>query len=118
MTHTAVNVFVIDPTRYWWSGVASTACSASASPTASVHSTSPPRTTAAVIDATRRSACVVVTIARSSAASSLGAGKDSKRARNRVDRRVDVVIGDVEVRHRAELRRPYGRREEHAFLLH
>ena len=52
----------------------------------------------AAIEAALRSDCASATIARSSPLSPSGAGKDSERARDRVDRRVDVVVGDVEVR--------------------
>jgi hypothetical protein len=40
MRPTAVTVFVIEAMRYWWSGVASSALSVSASPTAAVQTIS------------------------------------------------------------------------------
>ncbi len=48
MTPTAVTVFVIEAIRYWWSGVASSPLSVSASPTVSLQMISPSRTAAAL----------------------------------------------------------------------
>src|SRR5215211_2211069 len=118
MTATAVNVFVIDPTRYWWSAVASSPLSASASPTASSQTSSRFRTTAAATLGSRFSAWSSAITRRNAAASASGAGKDSERARDRVDRAVDRVVVDVEVRDRAKLRRPDRRRQENALLAH
>ena len=52
----AVRVKVIDAIRYWWSGVASSPSSTSASPTASLQTISPSRTAAALTLGSRFSA--------------------------------------------------------------
>src|SRR5215831_16847583 len=110
MTATAVNVFVIEPTRYCVCGVASRSSSKSADPTAFAQTISPLRTTAAATDG-RRSAC------RSCSRRSSSSGGDMrpKRARHCGERVLDVVVVEIEMGDGAQ--HPGARaREKHALL--
>src|SRR5438132_2377317 len=114
MQAVAVSVFVIEPIRYWVSGVASTPADTSAVPTAVSQTGSPSRTAAATIDGSRLSACSRRTSRSSSFVKLSGADKSSERARDQLDRAVDVLVRDVEMGDGAEHRRVHGAREPDA----
>ena len=96
--------------------VASSPRSTSADPSAVRHSTSPSRNTAALTDGMRCSDCAVAT-SRSSRSTSLSGGDTSPEGlRCELDRAVDRLVVDVEVRHRADDRRVDRRREADAHL--
>jgi hypothetical protein len=118
MTATAVNVFVIEPMRYWCSASQPHRPPRRRGPTASAQSTSPSRRTAPAIEGSRSSVWCFARTARSSAASSSDSGKSSERARDRVDRRRRCPRRRRRDASQRELRRPHGRREKHAFVLH
>src|SRR5436190_7318154 len=101
MTQTAVNVFVIEPIRYWCSAVALSP-EASATPIASCQTASPARKTAADTDGMRSAACAERRRRESSSRRRSGADKGSEAARDRVECGVDVRVVDVEVRDRPE----------------
>src|SRR5438105_361704 len=113
MIAVAVKVFVIDATAYCVSTAASVAASTSASPIACDHPTSSARNTAAVRLGKRlsRGASPMRRENRSS-----GVGKSSQRTRNQLDRPLDVLIGHVEVRDRAQPSRVGGHRQPDAVL--
>jgi hypothetical protein len=100
MIAAAVNVFVIEPTRYWVSGVASAPLSTSATPTARSQTGSPSRRTAATTLGSRFSRCSTPTIRSSRATRRSGA--DSEHLLHPLDRLSDVLVGDVEMRDRAQ----------------
>src|SRR5579862_1774780 len=102
MIAAAVKVFVIEPTRYCVPGVASTAASRSASPTAPDQIASPSRTTAAATDGRRASAWCFWSTRSSRGSSSLRAGKELQCLRHQLDRLVDPGVVDVEMRDRAQ----------------
>src|SRR6059058_4747139 len=113
MTAVAVKVFVIDATAYCMSTAACVPASTSPTPIASDHSTLPPRKTAAVRLGKRLSRCASPTRRENR---SSGVGKSSQRPRNQLDRPLDLVIGYVEVRDRAQPTRVGGHREPDAVL--
>ena len=102
ITETAVNVFVIEPMRYCVSGVASAPASTSASPTAW---TTPSLPSADDRGGERRQAFGLA-LAQGAVEPALelasGAGKEPQGARDELDRALDVVVVDVEVRDGAE----------------
>src|SRR5829696_8594221 len=93
MTDAAVKVFVIEATAYCVSGVASACSSTSASPTASLHTSSPPRNTAAATLGSRPALCASRTRRRNRS----GSGKGSERARDQLDSSLDLVVPHVEM---------------------
>src|SRR5918996_1364297 len=95
-TAAAVNVFVIEPMRYWVSAVARVPAT-SASPTASFHTSSPSRKTAAATLGIRSADWAV----RSRRTSS-GSDKRSEGPRDQLDRALDVLVVDPEVGRRAQ----------------
>ncbi len=103
MIDAAVNVFVIEPTRYCVSGVASELAVTSAVPTAVSQTVSPSRRTAAVMLGRRLSCCSPRT-SRSSAAVSASGGDTpgTESLRDELDCAVDVVVRDAEVGDRTE----------------
>src|SRR6266545_4368237 len=101
MMATAVNVFVIEPIRYWCSRVAASPSSAFARPTASAQITSPSRTTAAEILGAR-SAWASRIFRERSFPSWSGAGKSPQGLGDELDRAVDLVVADAQMRHGAE----------------
>src|SRR5690348_8040601 len=111
MIETATNVFVIDAIGYCVSGVVSHEPSTSARPTASDHSTSPARKTAALTLGARCSACA---FRRSRPYS--GSGKNAERAGNRLARLLDVLVRHVQMGDGADPRRVNRVRQQHALL--
>src|SRR5438105_5756958 len=111
MQAVAVSVFVIEPMRYWVSAVASTPRDTSAVPNAVSQSGSRSRTMETAIDGRRLSACSRRTSRSSSAIRVSGADKSSERARDQLDRAVDVLVRDVEVGNGAEHPRTHGARK-------
>src|SRR6185437_16018085 len=111
-TEAAVKVLVIEATAYWVSGDASMPCSTSARPVASLKASSSPRKSAALMLGSRPARCASSTSRRKRS----GAGKCSKRPRDQLDGPLDVLVVDVEVRHRSQDRRVHGHREPDALL--
>ncbi len=97
-----MNVFVIEPIRYWVCGVASRFASTSASPSACSQITSPSRKTAALTDGSRSSAWAAASLPSRSSRSRSGADTGSERLRDRVDRNLDRVVVDAGVRNGAQ----------------
>src|SRR5437763_668972 len=104
MIATAVNVFVIEPTRYCVSGVASAPASTSAMPTADSQTISPSRATAAAMLGSRLSRC---SAARSCASLALRrSGVDTGYLLDPLDGLFDLLVPDAEMRDRAQPARP------------
>ena len=103
MIAVAVKVFVMEPTRYWVSGVASRPDSTSATPTAVSQISSPSRRTAAAMLGRRFSCCSVRTSrSRRAARRSEVSGVDREHLLHHVDRPLDLLVADVEVRDGAQ----------------
>src|SRR5438270_6495567 len=100
MIATAVKVFVIEPTRYWVSGVASTPPSTSATPTADSQITAPSRRTAAATLGARFSRCAAASSCSSFAVSR--SGVDTQHLPHPFDGLLDLVVADVEMRDGAQ----------------
>src|SRR4051794_18634206 len=104
MMATAVNVFVMEPTRYCVSGVASAPASTSAMPTADSQTISPSRATAAAMLGSRLSRC---SAARSCSSLALSrSGVDTGYLVDPLDGLLDLLVPDAEMRDRAEPARP------------
>src|SRR6266545_7236737 len=98
MTAAAVNVFVIEPTRYCVFGVGATPVSASAMPTASSQTTLPAAVTAALTLGRRSSACR----SRRSRESVSDGDTRPERARDRVHGGLDVLVRDAQIGREAQ----------------
>src|SRR6185437_421839 len=117
MIAAAVNVFVMEPTRYCVSVVASCSPSTFARPSASCHTSSPFPNAAALTDGIRSPVWASRTRRDNSATSGSGCGKRLQRRGNDVDRRVDVVVADVEMCPGPHDGRVNGARAEDAAIL-
>src|SRR5690348_7676100 len=103
MIPAAVNVFVIDPMRYCVSGVASRSASTSATPTAVSQISSPSRRTAALMLGARFSRCACRTSRSTRAVSRSGVSDmDGEHLLHPLDRLLDLLVADVEVRDGAQ----------------
>src|SRR3954451_8536930 len=96
MIAAAVNVLVIEPTRYCVSGVASVPDSTSAIPTADSQKISPSRATAAEILGRRLSRCSAASSCSSLALRRSGVDTDDRL--HPLDRLLDLRVADIEVR--------------------
>src|SRR6185312_9116758 len=112
-----VNVFVIEPTRYCVSVVASCSPLTFARPRASCHTSWPFPITAALTDGIRSPVWASRTRRDSSATGGSGCGKRLQRRGNDLDRRVDVVVRDVEMSHGPHNGRVHRGRDEDAAVL-
>src|SRR5580765_538014 len=112
MIAAAVNVFVIEPTRYCVSAVASCSPSTFARPNASCQTSSPFPIAAALTDGIRSPVWASRTRRDSSATGGSGCGKRLQRRGNDLDRSVDVVVGDVEMSHGPHDGRVHGGRDK------
>src|SRR5439155_20285016 len=103
MIAAAVNVFVIEPMRYCVSGVASRPASTSAAPTAVSQMSSPSRRTAALMLGARFSRCACRTSRSRRAASRSGiSDMHGERLLHPLDRLLDGLVPDIEVRDGAQ----------------
>src|SRR5207244_9302167 len=113
ITDAAVNVVVIEATANWVSTVASSAASTAARPIASDQTSEPERKTPATTHGSRPWRCAPRTIR---AKASSGTGQRPESARDQLDRPLDVVVADVQVRDRPQAGRVGRHREPDAVI--